>query len=175
MPEIKSIQKAQYQLDVHLQGSLPLHLEAGKETGYFQYCPYIEYLLHKFGLLEFINDAATTEPVQVAVTFDGGSVSHFLGHVTGGLKLVDSKSKHPRTTDPLFGASGHDKLQSHIHCFPIKMALAKDSKELYRTEFSDLFQFLRDYKHERDFESNLFFHRICLRFGRQRDAVAQPR
>jgi hypothetical protein len=33
--EIKSIQKAQYQLDVHLQGSLPLHLEAGKETGYF--------------------------------------------------------------------------------------------------------------------------------------------
>ncbi len=101
--------KAQYQLDVHLQGSLPLHLEAGKETGYFQYGPYIEYLLHKFGLLEFINDAATTEPVWVAVTFDGGSVSHFLGHVTGGLKLVDSRSKHPRTKDLLFGASGHDK------------------------------------------------------------------
>ncbi len=157
MPEIKSVQKAQYQLDYHLQGSLPLHLEAGKETGYFQYRPNIEYLLHKFGLLEFINDAATTEPVRVAVTFDGGSVSHFLGHITGGLKLVDSRSKHPRTKDPLFGASGHDKLQSHVHCFPIKMALAKDSKELYRTEFSDLFQFLREYERLKGFRIKFVF------------------
>ncbi len=151
LPEIKSIQKAQYRLDVHLQGELPLHLEAGKETGYFQYRPYVEYLLHKFGLLEISNDIATTEPVRVAVTFDGGSVSHFLGHVTGGLKLVDSRSKHPRTIDPLFGDSGHDKLQSHIHCFPIKMALAKDSKELYRSEFAEFFQFLRDYEREKGF------------------------
>jgi hypothetical protein len=43
-------------------------------------------------------------------TFDGGSVSHFLGHVTGGFKLFDSRSKHPRTNDPLFGDSGHSKL-----------------------------------------------------------------
>ncbi len=157
LPEIKSIQKAQYRLDVHLQGALPLHLEAGKETGYFQYRPYIEYLLHKFSLLKISNNITTTEPVRVAVTFDGGSVSHFLGHVTGGLKLVDSRSTNPRTKDPLFRDSGYDKLQSHIHCFPIKMALAKDSKALYCTEFADFFQFLRDYEREKGFRIKFVF------------------
>jgi hypothetical protein len=134
-----------------------LQLEAGRDTGYSQYRPYLEYLLHKFGLLEIINDEATTEPVRVAVTFDGRTVSHFLGHITGGFKLVDSRSKHPKTKDPLFGDSGHDKLQSHIHCFPIKMAMAKDSKELYRTEFADFFQFLRDYEHKKEFRIKFLF------------------
>jgi len=49
-------------------------------------------LLNKFGVLEITNDEITMEPVRVAVTFDGGSVSRFLGHVTGGFKLVDRRS-----------------------------------------------------------------------------------
>jgi hypothetical protein len=34
-------------------------------------------MLKKFGLLDLINDPNRTEPVQVAVTFDGGKVSRF--------------------------------------------------------------------------------------------------
>jgi hypothetical protein len=157
LPEIKSVQKAQYQLDYHLQGALPLHFKAGRETGYFQYHPYVEYFWHKFGLLEINNYAATAEPVRVAVTFDGGSISHFLGYVTGGFNLVDSRSKHPRTKDLLFRDSGHDKLQSYIHCFLIKMAMVKDSKELYHTEFADLFQFLRDFEREKGLRKKFVF------------------
>jgi len=59
-------------------------LEAGRETGYFEYHQYTEFILEKYGLLEVINDPDTTVPVNVAVTFNGGSVSRFLGHVTGG-------------------------------------------------------------------------------------------
>lgn len=60
----------------------------------------------------------------MTVIFDGGSVSHFLGHFTGGYKLVDKRAKHPKTKEALFGESGHEKMQSHIHCFSIKVALA---------------------------------------------------
>jgi hypothetical protein len=37
------------------------------------------------------------------------------------------------------------------------MALAKDSKDLYRTEFADFFQFLRDNKHEKGFRIKFLF------------------
>jgi len=37
--------------------------------------------LEKYGLLDIVNNADTTDPVKVAVTFDGGSISRFLGHV----------------------------------------------------------------------------------------------
>jgi hypothetical protein len=102
--------------------------------------------LNKLVLLEIIDDPTTPDPVKLAVAFDSGSVSHFLGHVTGGSKLVDSRAKHPVTKDFLFGDSGHEKLQSHVHCFPVKMAMAKDTKELYRNEFGDFFLFLKEYE-----------------------------
>jgi hypothetical protein len=130
-------------------------LEAGRETGYFEYHQYTEFILEKYGLLEVINDPDTTVPVNVAVTFDGGSVSRFLGHVTGGYKLVDKISKHPKTKVALFGESGHEKMQSHVHCFPIKIALAKDTKELYKVEFNDLF--LRAYEQEKGFRIKFLF------------------
>jgi hypothetical protein len=65
--------------------------------------------------------------------------------------------QHARIKDPPFGDSGHDKLQSHIHCFPIKMTFAKDNKEFYHTEFADLFQLLRDYEHEKRFRIKFVF------------------
>jgi hypothetical protein len=157
LPEIKSIQKAQYALDYHMEESVPLCLEVGRETGYFDYRSYTDYILGKFGLLHIIDNPDTTEPVRVAVTFDGGSISRFLGHVTGGYKLVDSRCKNPKTQEPLFGDSGHDNVQSHIYCFPIKMALAKDTKQLYRVEFSDFFQFLKDYEREKGFRIKFLF------------------
>jgi hypothetical protein len=79
----------------------------------------MEFLLEKCGLLDIINNGDTTEPVKKAVTCDGGSISRFLGHVIGGFTLVDSRCKTPKTGEPLFGDSGHDKVQSHIYYFPI--------------------------------------------------------
>jgi hypothetical protein len=128
-----------------------LHLEVGRETGGFDYRSYTEFLLDKYGLLDVINNVETTEPIRVAVTFDGGSISQFLGHVTGGFKLVDRRCKNPKTKEPLFGDSRHDKVQSHVYCFPITMALAKDTKQLYRDEFGDFFRFLKEFEQEKGF------------------------
>ena len=87
--------------------------------------------MSKFGLLHLVNDPSTTDPVKVAVTFDGNLISHFLGHMTGGFKLVDKQCIDPKTGLPLYGYSGIDKVQSHLHCFPVKIAFAKDTKALY--------------------------------------------
>jgi len=76
-----------------------LRLEVGRETGGFDYRSYTEFLLDKYGLLDVINNVETTEPIRVAVTFDGGSISQFLGHVTGGFKLVDRRCKNPKTKE----------------------------------------------------------------------------
>jgi hypothetical protein len=68
------------------------------------------------------------ESVQLAVTFDGGKVSRFLGHVTGGYKLVDKLCTDPKTCNLLFGENGVEKVQSHVHCFPLKLHLQRTPK-----------------------------------------------
>jgi hypothetical protein len=60
-----------------------------RETGWFQYCQFLEYMLEKNGLLPIIDDPYTTNPVIVVVTFDGGKNSCFFSHVTSGFKQVD--------------------------------------------------------------------------------------
>jgi len=154
---IKSVQKVQYALDRCLEERPPIRMEVGRETGFFEYHQYTEYMLEEYGLLHLINDPETTVPVKVAVTFDGGSVSRFLGHVMGGYKLVDQRAEHPLTKEPLFGESGSDNMQSHAHCFPIKIALAKDTKELYKVEFQEFVQFLCAYKQEKGLKITFLF------------------
>ncbi len=91
--------------------------------------------------MEIINDPSTTDPVVVAVTVDGGKISRFFSHVTGGFKQVDKQWVDPTTRKLLFTESGIEKVQSHIHCFPVTVAFAKDTKQLYKVEFLDFFLF----------------------------------
>lgn len=157
LPEVKQIQRAQRRLNNHLNEIIPISYEPDRETGTFQYREYVELLLDRFGLLPLINDPSTTEPVQVAVTFDGGKISRFLGHVTGGFKLVDRRSINPKTGTPLFGETGIEKVQSHFFCFPLKVAFATDTKILYRREYADLFRFLKEYEAEKGFRVKFNF------------------
>jgi len=55
-----------------------LRLEVGRETGGFDYRSYTEFLLDKYGLLDVVNNVETTEPIRVAVTFDGGRSVDFM-------------------------------------------------------------------------------------------------
>jgi hypothetical protein len=155
-----------------MDGIIPIQYEADRETGSFDYRQFTDYILSKFGLLQIADDPSTTEPVLVAVTFDGGAISRFVGHVTGGYKLVEKCCRNPKTNKLLFGISGNEKVQSHIHCFLIKTAIAKDTKLLYQVEFGDFFQFLKAYEQEKQ---QSFFHRICHPLGRQLAALERPK
>ena len=82
-------------------------------------------MLQKNGLLDIINDAAVTDTVIVAITFDGGKISRFFSHVTGEFKLVDRRCIDPRTGGLLFGDNGIKKVQSHVHFFQSRSALQR--------------------------------------------------
>jgi hypothetical protein len=158
LPEVKHIQRAEYSLNAHLNEIIPIVVEGdGRESARFDYRSYTDYLLSKFGLLDIIMDATTEKPVVVAVTLDGAKLSKFLSHVTAGFKLVDPRCINPLTGDLLFGDSGSAKVQSHAHCYPIHIVMAKDNKELYRTEFAAFFQFLREYEEEHGFRIKFAF------------------
>jgi len=157
LPEIKQLHKAQKCLNAYLHDKLPISYEPDRETGNFQYREYLEVMLSKFGLLDLVNDPTNTDPVKVAVTFDGGKISRFLGHVTEGFKLVDRRCINPKTGQLLFGDSSVEKVQSHVHCFPVKLAFAKDTKDLYRVEFADLFTFLKEYEAEKGFRIKFLY------------------
>ncbi len=149
LPEIKRIQASQKQLNTHLQDVIPIEYAADRETSWFNYRRFIDFMLQKNGLLEIVDDVNTTNPVVVAVTFDGGKISRFFSHVTGGFKQVDPRCRNPNTGALLFSVSGNENVQSHVHCFPLKVAFAKDTKDLYRIEFEDFFAFLKAYEIEK--------------------------
>ncbi len=130
---MKNIQRAEYKLNNQLNEIIPIIEENGRESAKFEYRAYLDYLLSKFGLLNIVQDNATDVPVVVAVTFDGGAISKFVSHVTAGFKLVDPWCINPLMGELLFGDSGSSKVQSPIHCFPIKVVMEKDTKQLYRT------------------------------------------
>ncbi len=57
----------------------------------------------------------------------------------------------------MFGESGHEKVQSHVYCFPVKVAIAKDSKELYSVEYADFFEILKEYEREKNYRIKFIF------------------
>ncbi len=75
LPPVKHIQKAQYALNRHLNVMIPIKVEHGRKTAQFEYRQFTDYLLSKYGLLDIIQDQRTTEPVIIAITFDGGGLS----------------------------------------------------------------------------------------------------
>jgi len=136
-------------MNAHLQDVIPIEYAENRETGWFEYRRFIDYMLQKNGLLEIVDNVNTTSPVVVAVTFDGGKISRFFSHVTGGFKQVDPRCRNPKTGALLFSVSGNENVQSHVHCFPLKVCFAKDTKDLYRVEFEDFFAFLKAYELEK--------------------------
>lgn len=66
-----------------------------------------------------------------------------------------------------FGDRGCMKVRSHNHWFfPMKIAIAKDSKQLYRIEFADLFLFLKEYEQEHGYIVKLVFPQNMSSIGK---------
>ena len=102
---------------------------------------------------------ATTGPVSLATTMDGGTLFGTSTHVTAGIKIIDLRAKEPITGAPLFLNTGSSlrtnlpigsgtKIQSRDVCFPLLSIFAKDKKELYKEEFSDFYSFFSKLQEE---------------------------
>ena len=97
----------------------------------------IQFLLEKHSLWGFVRQG---ERVVMAATVDGGELSWNVTQVSAGVKIVDPRAKDPVSGGLLFGESGHDRVQSQFHCYPLHIIIAKDNKNLYQTHLSSFFR-----------------------------------
>ena len=109
--------------------------------------------------------AVTEGKVKISVTVDGADLSQNTQHVTAVIKILD-----PRTTNPLTGIPlGFEGVQGREFCFPVKILLAKDTKCLYKTHFTDFFEWVAKLNTVGvgPFKNSLLvLHKIFLPFGR---------
>jgi hypothetical protein len=117
------------------------NLEDGIDGICFDYAPFLAYVLKLFKLDEVARDPDAA-PVQFSITLDGADLSRNISHVTAGIKMND-----PRAVDPISGIpigwEDSTKVQSRELCFPMKILIAKDTKELYNKYFKDFFAFFK--------------------------------
>ena len=94
---------------------------------------------------------------MLAVTLDGMKLLKFWGRVTTRIKLIDTWCQDLLTGKHLFGPEGLKNIQSHTHCFPVKTCIAKNSKKIYKEQFRELFNFLKQYEKEEEAREKFVF------------------
>ena len=82
-------------------------------------------LFEAFGLM----DIAKQRPVELVLTSDGAQLTNTISHVAAGLKFNDMALCHPITKCPLLLHEPGSLVQSRNLCFPLRIAIAKDSKK----------------------------------------------
>ena len=96
----------------------------------------IRQIVKQFGLEEYTRTGSSAKPVMLTYTLDGAQLTNELGHLTGGIKIVDPRAIDPSTGIPI-AISG--KFQSRDLCFVLQLAFMKDSKSAYKDCFADFF------------------------------------
>ena len=94
-----------------------------------------------------LSEVAKRRPIDMALTLDGAQLTNKLSFVMAGLKLVDLAVRNPLTgefeLDP--DAEGSKYLpQSRKWCFPLKLCMGKETKQMYQEEFASIFQLFSD-------------------------------
>jgi hypothetical protein len=119
----------------------PLDMPANVDGVQFEYEPLLAYLLKLYKLDDVARDVNQL-PVEFSITLDGADLSRNISHVTAGIKINDPRAIDPKTGIPV-GQDHSMPVQSRELCYPFKILIAKDTKELYNTCFADFFAFFQ--------------------------------
>jgi hypothetical protein len=103
----------------------------------FKIFNFIQTILKGFGLDVNARTGSLSSPVLICWTLGYAQLTRELGHLTGGIKIVDPRAVDPQTGIPLL-ISG--KFQSRELSFPCRLAFTKDSKETYKECFGSFFE-----------------------------------
>ena len=94
--------------------------------------------------------AQTKGDVQLCFTIDAAELHNSATHVTAGVKVVDYRAYDPLTGKPLSSTVLNDALrvrlfdcQSRNYCYVLKMLFGKDSKQVYKDVFQDVFNYAK--------------------------------
>ena len=113
-------------------------LDSGGE--YFEFDPsdVVKILIKAYGL----EQQAKERSVRISQAIDGAQLSKRMTHVLYGIKMQDHAAVCPFTNRPLLGNPDIQCCQSRNACFPIKMVMARETKEIY-AEYKHLFDFFK--------------------------------
>jgi hypothetical protein len=96
----------------------------------------VVYAIKAFGL----EQVAKQRAVRISVSIDGAQLSKRLTHVTIGFKIADIAARCPYTGRALFMDTDPALLQSRNLCIPVKIAMCKETKQIYKDEFEGIFE-----------------------------------
>jgi hypothetical protein len=102
----------------------------------FEIFQFMRLLMKGFGLVEYAKTGSTSSPVMICWTLDYAQLTRELGHLTGGIKIVDPRSVDPVTGNLLLLLG---KFQSRDLSFPCQLAFVKESKQVYKECFDSFF------------------------------------
>jgi hypothetical protein len=124
----------------------PLPPASGIDGIYFDYEKLLLFLLKLYRL-----DKVELDPdqpvVEFSFTLDGADLSRNISDVTTGIKINDPCAIDPISGIPI-GMEDSRKVQNRELCYACKILIAKDSKTLYDSYYSDLFTFFRQVNKE---------------------------
>jgi hypothetical protein len=136
IPSSSTVAIAAKQLEMHAVLEHGFSIEQTDTVHGPVYCFNIHNLIRKvckaFDLEQYAVTGSRAAPVKMTYTMDGAQLTNDLGHVTGGIKVVDERAIDPLTGIPL-AVSG--KFQSRDLSFVCQLAFVKDSKQTYKDCF----------------------------------------
>ncbi len=113
--------------------------DKGEEYFEFEVAPVILIMLKAFGLEE----ASKKRSVLINQAIDGACITNNLHHTTYGVKMADILARDPKTKQLIYGNTNKTCLQSKHYCFPLKMILARESKEVI-SKFENIMKELKN-------------------------------
>ena len=136
-----TVQRSQNELEKYMAQFIPIRhyydSRFGAEVATFDHKELLAFIIKHHGLHEH----ALAGSIEIAVTADGASLGNGQGHVTIGYKVVDKRATIPHDIQTTGDASG---FQSVNMCYPIRSVIGKETKELFRTLFHDIYSFLTE-------------------------------
>jgi hypothetical protein len=75
-----------------------------------------------------VKKVAKERPVEIDQAIDGLQITTRNNVVVYGLKMVDVAARSPKTGLLLYGCRDRYSVQSRYHCFPLKLAMQRETK-----------------------------------------------
>lgn len=130
IPHSSSIKRVCYNVDKFASLIVPFEmgkLENGKETAEFK-AEHVLPLLYKGYRLEEI---AKTRPISINQSIDATQITQRQNVTVWGLKMSDVAAIDPKTGNPIYGTDLSCGVQSRNNCFPLKMAMDRESNVMF--------------------------------------------
>jgi hypothetical protein len=130
IPSTSAIQRAGCIVDQYANAVVPFTtypLEDGSECIMFNPEHVVPRLYKAYGLTK----TATMRPICIDQSIDGAQITNNNSITVYGVKMVDSAAKYPTTGVMLFGSTDETCVKSRNHCYPLKVALSRESEALF--------------------------------------------